>query len=487
MSGYGRRSSGRQTPVPMDISPPPTRRRSARLSPLDHGHSAGGMTLLQIPRLKGLSRCHSQPVIPSVGRLVLKPAKRRRDSVEDRQLEQEGAGGPASGPRPRKLRRSVVLKMRKNPVTIAPSTSGKKRGRKSAGAQETRTPVESPAVRRRLIPSTGTKRSHRPSEIPQPTPDTLSKLRRRLPTASSAGKRSAGEAELPKPSPSASPPSRRRVVPPTASKRSVRSGGGQQRVSSPRKRQKSGPGPSPTGNSRGSTGSGNIPRMTVKMLKEELTKEGIDFSGCVEKSELVEKLRQVRAAGTVRRKARGSPAVSKPQELRPPRRSLRLSQAAALAQQPKAVLKSGLMIELERIEGLGRGADPIELRTMTWIPWTIASAMALIGVLGFLITTSNVGKKGPEPIAVRRSARLRERKEASGDGSEDIPITSGDKRSAVYYIIMATLAIVFVMLASVLVVAIPEVSRPFDSHLQAFSAKLASLSAVSRGGGAAEL
>ncbi|EER02114.1 hypothetical protein Pmar_PMAR028493, partial [Perkinsus marinus ATCC 50983] len=58
-----------------------------------------------------------------VGRLVLKPVKRRRDSVEDGQ--REGEAGPASGPRPRKLRRSVALKARKNPVKIAASTSGK--------------------------------------------------------------------------------------------------------------------------------------------------------------------------------------------------------------------------------------------------------------------------------------------------------------------------------------------------------------------------
>lgn len=367
MSNHIHRSSGRQTPVPMDISPSPIPRRgSARLSPSDHHQST---TLLQIPRLHGLARCHSQPVIPSVGRLVLKPAKRRRDSVEERENEQEL--GTASGPRPRKLRRSVVLKARKNPVKIAGSTSGKKRGRKSMGVQDTRTPsVGSPAVRRRLLPSTGGKRSRRGSLAPQPTPDPSPKARRRIPPTSSGRKRSVKESELPKPSPCSSPPTRRRVIPRSAGKRSLK--GSQQRMSSPRKRRKSGhgperrPSPSP-GPPRGSTG-GSIARMTIKMLKEELTREGIDFSKCVEKSELVDKLRRARQ-GRTHPSARGSAAPAGSQELRPPRRSLRLSQAAAL--QPKAVLKSPLMVELERIEGLPSSAKAMQVLGLTKQPCTV--------------------------------------------------------------------------------------------------------------------
>ncbi|KAF4667927.1 hypothetical protein FOL46_002280 [Perkinsus olseni] len=389
MSSHARRSSGRQTPVPMDISPPPTRRKSARLSPLHHNTST---TLLQIPRLKGLSRCHSQPVIPSVGRLVLKPAKRRRDSVEDRQQQQEP--GSASGPRPRKLRRSVVLKTRRNPVKVAASTSGKKRGRKSMGAQDTRTPVGSPAVRRRLLPSTSGKRSRRGSLAPQPTPEVSPKARRRVPPTSSGRKRSLKGSDLPKPSPSASPPSRRRLVPPTAGKRSLKGSGSQQRLSSPRKRRKSGPGPErkpsppPAGSgARGSTG-GSIARMTIKMLKEELTKEGIDFSRCVEKSELVEKLKQARQAGASRRKqasARGSPAAPKAQELRPPRRSLRLSQAAAALSQPKAVLKSPLMVELERIERLPRSATPMQVLGLPRLPSNVGEVKKKLRALSKVV------------------------------------------------------------------------------------------------------
>ncbi|EER12263.1 hypothetical protein Pmar_PMAR001060 [Perkinsus marinus ATCC 50983] len=143
-------------------------------------------------------------------------------------------------------------------------------------------------------------------------------------------------------------------------------------MSSPRKRRKSGhgperrPSPSP-GPPRGSTG-GSIARMTIKMLKEELTREGIDFSKCVEKSELVDKLRRARQ-GRTHPSARGSAAPAGSQELRPPRRSLRLSQAAAL--QPKAVLKSPLMVELERIEGLPSSAKAMQVLGLTKQPCTV--------------------------------------------------------------------------------------------------------------------
>ncbi|EEQ97434.1 hypothetical protein Pmar_PMAR029157 [Perkinsus marinus ATCC 50983] len=131
--------------------------------------------------------------------------------------------------------------------------------------------------------------------------------------------------------------------------------------------------------------------MSIKMLKEELAREGIDFSRCVEKSELVEMVREARQAATSRRKqstsAKGSPAASSQrQEVRPPRRSLRLSQAAAvLSQQPKAVLKSQLMVELERIERLPQSAGPMQILGLTRPPSSVGEVKKKLRALSKVV------------------------------------------------------------------------------------------------------
>ncbi|KAF4756739.1 hypothetical protein FOZ63_010746 [Perkinsus olseni] len=121
----------------------------------------------------------------------------------------------------------------------------------------------------------------------------------------------------------------------------------------------------------------------------------------------------------------------------------------------------------------------VQLRTIAWLPWALAGAMALIAVAGFLFATSSVGKESPKPLAVRRSARLRERKELSGDYAvpeENSTGTSG-KRTAAYYVVMTNLLSIFMTLSILLLlVTSPELTAFLNPYVQSLAAKLAPLS-----------
>ncbi|KAF4728062.1 hypothetical protein FOZ63_026940 [Perkinsus olseni] len=120
----------------------------------------------------------------------------------------------------------------------------------------------------------------------------------------------------------------------------------------------------------------------------------------------------------------------------------------------------------------------VQLRTIAWLPWALAGAMAFIAVAGFLFATSSVGKESPKPLAVRRSARLRERKELIGDHAvpeENSTGTSG-KRAA-YYVVMTILVSIFMALSiPLLLVTSPELTAILNPYVQSLVARLAPLS-----------
>ncbi|KAF4667928.1 hypothetical protein FOL46_002281 [Perkinsus olseni] len=121
----------------------------------------------------------------------------------------------------------------------------------------------------------------------------------------------------------------------------------------------------------------------------------------------------------------------------------------------------------------------VQLRTIAWLPWALAGAMTFIAVTGFLFATSSVGKESPQPLAVRRSARLRERKELSGDHAvpEENSTGTSSKRTAAYHVVMTILLSIFMALSTLLVlVTSPELTAVLKPHVQLIAAKLAPLS-----------
>mmetsp|Transcript_8920 Transcript_8920/g.8764 ORF Transcript_8920/g.8764 Transcript_8920/m.8764 type:complete len:93 (-) Transcript_8920:3-281(-) len=79
----------------------------------------------------------------------------------------------------------------------------------------------------------------------------------------------------------------------------------------------------------------------------------------------------------------------------------------------------------------------------------------------------------PEPLSVRRSARLKERKGTTE--SETIP-AGGSKRTILYYVIVTASIAMFAMLSALLVLVVsPEVSAFTSLHAESLSSKLASL------------
>ncbi|EER02112.1 hypothetical protein Pmar_PMAR028491 [Perkinsus marinus ATCC 50983] len=90
----------------------------------------------------------------------------------------------------------------------------------------------------------------------------------------------------------------------------------------------------------------------------------------------------------------------------------------------------------------------VQLRTMSWVPWALSSAMAFIAVTGVLFaTTTTSGKESPEPLAVRRSARLRERKDLSGVDAalEEVQADPRARRTAINYLIVTMSIAMFMM------------------------------------------